>query len=183
VRRFDDVNRYVANAGVDFHSRFGIGVRPEVLFGWSDRQQAALPTIVCPACSTGQGATFAQVPPPPTVLSRSQLLGVNLNATYTMLRGSFARPYLIGGVGLLTTREPSAVVASAVPLASAPQVTQLTYRVQSTDHTEFGLNAGAGLEFGHGPVRVFTEFRYFLSDSPTPRGFSGMLPITAGLRF
>ena len=178
IRRFDDVNRYVAHGGVDFRASSGLGMRPEVVFGWTDRQRETLPTIVCPACGalpvTSQ--TFE-------LRSRSKMLGVNLDATYTMLRGSFVRPYVLGGVGVLSTRETVPVVATTTSLSSVQGATALTYRTESHDRVDLGLNAGAGMEFGRGPVRLFTEFRYFLNDTPSARGFSGMLPITAGLRF
>jgi hypothetical protein len=177
MRRFNDVNRYLASAGVDFHGSDGLGMRPEVVYGWTDRQSEPLQTIVCPACTT------LPTQAPAELRSRSRLLGVNLNATYTMLRGSFARPYLLGGVGVLTTREVVPVVSGVQPLNGNPQISQVTYRSESHDHADLGLNAGAGLEFGRGPVRLFTEFRYFLTDTPTARGFSGMLPIAAGVRF
>lgn len=143
IRRFDDVNRYLATAGVDFHTRFGLGLRPEVMFAWSDRQRLTAPTAALDSAS------------------RSKMLGVTMNATYSLMRRAFVRPYLLGGIGVLSTRD----AASA------------------NDRVDIGLNTGAGLEFGHGPVRLYTEFRYFLNDTPSARGFSGMLPLTAGLRF
>jgi hypothetical protein len=175
IRRFDDVNRYVVNGGVEFRTRFGLGVRPEVLYGWSDRQTEQLPLVICATCSA--------LPPTVTLRSRSQMLGVNLNATYTMLRSSPVRPYLLGGVGVLSTREVTPVVATTQVVGGSPAAQQVTYTTSSRDRVDLGLNAGAGMEFGRGPVRLFTEFRYFLNDTPSARGFSGMLPITAGLRF
>ena len=50
-------------------------------------------------------------------------------------------------------------------------------------NVDLGLNAGAGLEFKIGPARLFTEFRYFLADPGNGAGYSGMLPITGGIRF
>lgn len=179
IRRFDDVNRYLATAGVDFRARSGLGMRPEVFFGWTDRERALLPSVVCPACSTApiQNST------PFEFRSRSKVLGVNMNFTYAFLRGSVIRPYLLGGVGVASTRESRAVIASMVPINGSAAVSQVTYRVDSQDRVDIGLNAGSGLEFGRGPVKLFAEFRYFLADTPSARGFSGMLPITAGLRF
>ena len=175
IRRFDDVNRYVVNGGVDFRTSFGLGVRPEVIYGWTDRQTEQLPLVVCATCSS--------LPPTVTLRSRSQMLGVNLNATYMMLRSSPVRPYVLGGVGVLSTREVTPVVATTQVVGGSPGAQQVTYRTDSRDRVDLGLNAGAGLEFGRGPLRLFTEFRYFLNDTPSARGFSGMLPITAGLRF
>lgn len=181
IRRFDAVNRYVANLGVDFRSRSGLGMRPEVVFGWTDRQREQLPTIVCPSCVSFPGSLALNQTV--ELRSRSKMLGVNLDATYMMLRGSSVRPYLLGGVGVLSTREVVPVVATAAPLSSIQGAQAITYRTESHNRVNLGLNAGAGMEFGRGPVRVFTEFRYFLHDAPSARGFSGMLPITAGIRF
>ena len=84
---------------------------------------------------------------------------------------------------MLSTREATPIVDTQTPVGGTPGGTIVTYRLDTRDRVHLGLNAGGGLEYGRGPVRLYTEFRYFLNDAPTPRGFSGMLPITAGLRF
>jgi hypothetical protein len=183
IRRFADVNRYFGNVGVDFRTRSGIGIRPEVVYGWTDRQRQFLPAFIstCPQCSS--------IPPivtntaPVEFRSRSQMLGVNFNATYTFLRGSAIRPYMLGGVGVISTRENRPEIVTSIPLGTSPTFSQVTYRPSPSDRIDLGLNAGSGLEFGRGPVRLYVEFRYFLNDTATPLGFSGALPITAGLRF
>ena len=79
-------------------------------------------------------------------------------------------------------------MTAAVPLAGSPQVAQFTYRTETRDNTAFGLNAGGGMEFGRGPVRLFTEFRYFLTRLPARWGrlrgffllaFAGVVALTA----
>lgn len=182
IRRFADVNRYFANAHVDFHSRSGLGVRPEVVYAWTDQQTLNVPAYLstCSTCTVPpvvSSAGFLQF------RARSQMLGVGLNGTYSFLRGSIVRPYLLAGVSVLSTRETRPVVTSAVPLATSPTFQQATYNLRSDDHVDIGLNAGAGLELGRGPVRAFAEFRYLLNDTPSPLGFSGALPISVGLRF
>ncbi len=174
VRRFDSVDRYSGQLGVDFRGRSGIGIRPEVVYAWTDRQRASAPSVSCETCL----ALFA----PYEYRSRSKLLGANLNATYAFLRGSPIRPYALGGIGVLVTQEVAPVLTSSAPLSGLPG-TAFTYRTEGRNRTDIGLNAGAGLEFGRGPVRLFTEMRYYLLDRASTRGFSGMLPITAGLRF
>lgn len=183
IRRFADVNRYFGNASVDFRSRSGIGLRPEVVYAWSDRQTLALPLYVstCPTCSAVP--PIATTTQPLQLRTRSQMLGVDVNGTYTFLRGSMVRPYMLAGVGVLSTRETRPTVASSVPLPTFPTYSQVTYATTSTDHVDLGLNAGSGLEFGRGPLRLYVEFRYLLNDTPSTQGFSGALPITAGLRF
>lgn len=164
VRRFDgDADRYVVHGGVDFRTRSGLGMRPEVFYAWSDRgigRQTLTDANGIPVGVTGP-------------FGRSRALGVTLNATYTFLRNAPVRPYVVGGVGLISTRERV--------LDGTTTATQLGTR--TVHELDVGLNSGAGLEFALGPVRLFSELRYLLTDSPTARGFSGMLPITAGIRF
>lgn len=149
VRRFGgEDNRYLGQAGVDFRGRSGFGVRPEVIFGWTDRN---LPT------ATGTG--------------RSRMLGVAASGTYAFLRSSPVRPYALSGIGVFSTRTPD-----AAPIVGQPQT---GFR----NDLDLGLTAGTGLEVDFGPARLFTEFRYLLTDDPRPLGFSGVLPLTVGVRF
>jgi outer membrane protein with beta-barrel domain len=54
----------------------------------------------------------------------------------------------------------------------------------STSENHPGLNAGAGLTFGLGPVASFIESRYhFISREPTKGGVIHFVPITFGLMF
>jgi opacity protein-like surface antigen len=155
VREFggqDD--RYVVQAGVDFRTRSGLGVRPELLFGWTEA-----------ATQPARG--------------RSRILGVAVNGTYTLARSSPVRPYLLSGLGVFSTRSPqtsAALVNPVPPSLAAQQATSFRNDI------DVGLTAGAGLEFDLGPVRLFGEFRYLLTDQPRANGFGGMLPLTAGLR-
>ncbi|MGZ8634598.1 MAG: hypothetical protein ACXWZZ_12210 [Solirubrobacteraceae bacterium] len=68
------------------------------------------------------------------------------------------------------------LVQPALPPAS------LQAQVQWRNDIDVGLTAGAGLEFDIGPARLFTEFRYLLTDQQRARGFGGMLPLSVGLR-
>jgi hypothetical protein len=104
------------------------------------------------------------------------MLGVALSGTYTFLRGSPIRPYALSGIGVFSTREtvpPGLVGGGAVDPAATVRRT----------NTNLGLTAGAGLEFALGPVRLYSELRYLLHDDDVVRRFSGMLPLTLGLRF
>ena len=169
MREFDGANdRYVVQGGVDFRSRSGLGMRPEVTYAWTDRGGTQ-------AVVTGSGAQVGAIS-----VGRNQALGVMLNATYTFFRGSMVRPYVLGGPGVLSTRIAPVQATGVVIQPGTP--TQLP-STSARHELDLGLNAGAGLELSIGPVRLFTETRYFLTDSPAPRGFSGMVPITAGIRF
>jgi len=163
IREFDGPSdRYVVQGGVDFRARSGLGMRPEVTYAWTDRGPGS--QIVTDA--TGRQIGIVDVS------GRTRALGLMLNATYTFFRTSAVRPYLLGGPGIVSTR-----------IASMRSTGPALVEVPSRHELDFGLNTGAGLEFVVGPVRLFTEARYFLTDTPVARGFSGMVPITAGVRF
>lgn len=161
-RRFGTEGRYLAHGGVDFQSRTGLGLRPEVLFGWSAQPEA-------PSTTGGPAAT---------VYGRSRMLGIALSGTYTFARRSPVRPYVLSGVGMFSTR---------LPRVDAPIPGQTRATIPARTVLDAGLTAGAGLELSLGPVRLFTELRYLLLDGGAGTagspGFAGMLPLTAGIRF
>jgi hypothetical protein len=169
IREFDGADdRYLVQGGVDFRTRSGLGMRPEVTYAWTDRGGTQV--------AVGAGGT----PVGTIAVGRTQALGVMLNATYTFFRTSMVRPYVLGGPGVLSTRIAPVRAADIVIQPGTPTTLPSTAARHEFD---VGLNAGAGLEMALGPVRLFTETRYFLTDSPVARGFSGMVPITAGIRF
>ena len=176
VRDFGgDGDRYVAQGGVDFRSRSGFGVRPEVIFAWSESASAS-DLLSCPGCSSVAPLGLSQVGPS---RGRSRMLGIAVNGTYTLARSSPVRPYLLSGIGVFSTRTPQTSVLTIVPGGTTNTQADVRFR----NDVDVGLTAGAGLEFDAGPIRLFTEFRYLLTDQQQrPRGFSGMLPLTAGLR-
>jgi hypothetical protein len=176
VRRFGgEDDRYVLQGGVDFRSRSGLGVRPEVIFGWSERGTAQQPVLVGGApAGPSQGAPVA---------GRSRILGVAVSGTYTLARSSPVRPYVLSGLGVFSTRSPQlqiSAIGPALQTGVAPGTLQTATRFRND--VDVGLTAGAGLEFDLGPARLFTEFRYLLTDQPRVNGFGGMLPLTVGLR-
>ncbi len=174
VRSFGgDDNRYLVQGGVDFRSRTGLGVRPELLFAWTD-PTANLPIVPCPACG---GQPLINLAP---TRGRSRMIGVAVSGTYTLARSSPVRPYLMSGLGVFSTRTPLVVVmiVGTTPAGTPSYQADVGWR----NDVDVGLTAGAGLEFDLGPARLFTEFRYLLTDQPRLRGFGGMMPLTAGLR-
>jgi hypothetical protein len=175
-RNVDDSDvRYVLQAGVDFRGRrTGLGIRPEVLYSWRDSDVNGLAPS-CPNCSSVSPFTFSQ---------RGRSFGVNVNATYRF-GGEGVRPYLLSGIGVFSTRYSANGVAMFAPGTTTiqPGGQFLQQNVATTD-VSVGLNGGAGLEFKIAAIRLFAEYRYFLADPSTGGGsFSGMLPITAGIRF
>ena len=167
-------DRYVVQGGVDFRSRSGFGVRPEVIFAWSESASTS-ELFSCPTCSSALPPSLAQVS---STRGRSRMIGIAVNGTYTLARSSPVRPYLLSGIGVFSTRAPQPTVISVAPGGTISTQADVRFR----NDVDVGLTAGAGLEFDAGPVRLFTEFRYLLTDQQRPRGFSGMLPLTAGLR-
>jgi opacity protein-like surface antigen len=167
-------DRYVVQGGVDFRSRSGFGMRPEVLFAWSEPASTS-DILSCPACSSLTPVALSQVG---SSRGRSRMIGIAVNGTYTLARSSPVRPYLLSGLGVFSTRSPQPTVLTFTPGGAVNTQSEVRFR----NDVDVGLTAGAGLEFDVGPVRLFTEFRYLLTDQQRPRGFSGMLPLTAGLR-
>jgi hypothetical protein len=152
----DDDVRYVVQGSVDFGGRkSGLGIRPEVIYTWRDSDMNAV-----------NGLTFSQ---------RSRSFGVNVNATYRFGHSESVRPYLLSGIGVFSTRSTGGAVAPGG---------QVLPQVGSGSNVALGLNGGAGLEFRIAALRLFAEYRYFLADPSTGGGsFSGMLPLTVGIRF
>jgi opacity protein-like surface antigen len=101
----------------------------------------------------------------------SRLLGGTANAVFAFPGASLARPYLIGGVGLYNGK------------------TTITGLGSSDATTKFGVNAGAGFDFGLGKVKLFAEGRFhamFKSVTDVATGdekTAYMIPLTVGLRF
>ncbi len=94
--------------------------------------------------------------------SNLRILGVLGNAVYAF-SGTSAKIYLIAGGGLYNTR---------FDLDGA----------KSENH--LGLNAGAGMTFGFGPITSFIESRYhFISRQPAQGGVLHFVPITFGFMF
>lgn len=94
--------------------------------------------------------------------SSLRILGVLGNAVYAF-SGTSVKTYLIAGGGLYNTR---------LDLDNA----------KSENH--LGLNAGAGMTFGFGPIASFIEARYhFISRQPAQGGVLHYVPITFGFMF
>ena len=94
--------------------------------------------------------------------SSLRILGVLGNAVYAF-SGTSVKTYLIAGGGLYNTR----------------------LDVQGTkSENHLGLNAGAGMTFGFGPIASFIEARYhFISRQQAQGGVLHFVPITFGFMF
>lgn len=100
----------------------------------------------------GSGLTFADL----------RIAGALFNLILAF-PGTTAKPYLIAGGGLYSTK-------SDVPGAKAKN--------------DFGFNAGLGTTFGFGPFAAFLESRYHtISRSAADGGVVQFVPITVGLLF
>lgn len=101
----------------------------------------------------------------------SRMIGGTADAVYAFPGVSMARPYLIGGLGLYNGK------------------TTITGLGSSNAATKFGLNAGAGFNFGVGKAQLFAEGRFHamlksVVDPSTGAEKTGyMIPLTVGLRF
>lgn len=91
------------------------------------------------------------------------IIAGSANAILTVSNSGGVRPYLIGGIGM--------------------------YRADGggdETSTDFGINGGAGLEFGLAGFSTFLEARYhsvFIDDEGTDVGNLNLIPIVFGLRF
>ena len=91
------------------------------------------------------------------------IIAGSANAILTVSNAGGVRPYLIGGIGM--------------------------YRADGggdETSTDFGINGGAGLEFGLAGFSTFLEARYhrvFIDDEGTDVGNLNLIPIVFGLRF
>jgi opacity protein-like surface antigen len=126
-------------AFVDFGRRLGpLGIRADVLYhGFGDRN------LVTTGSSTTQ---------------------VNLSNKYSMVSGTLngvfgipienfpVRPYLTGGVGAYYVKNS--------PKCAVQSTTCSNTNYSSDNTTKFGLNGGAGIEFGLGGAAAFIESRF-----------------------
>ena len=91
-----------------------------------------------------------------------RIAGVLANAIYAF-PGTSVKSYIVAGGGWYNTKFDVA---------------------GSKAENHLGLNAGAGLTFGLGPIATFIESRYhFISREPTKGGVIHFVPIALGLMF
>ncbi|HET7471059.1 MAG TPA: outer membrane beta-barrel protein [Gemmatimonadales bacterium] len=105
------------------------------------------------------------------VAGHSRMIGGTANAVVAFPGASMARPYLIGGLGLYNGK------------------TTIDGLGSSDSQTKFGINAGAGFDFGLGKAKLFAEGRFHAIMKGVTDGTTGdektayMIPLTVGLRF
>jgi opacity protein-like surface antigen len=101
----------------------------------------------------------------------SRMLSGTANAVFAFPGASMAKPYLIGGLGLYNGKTTIDGVGS------------------SDSQTKFGLNAGAGFDFGIGKAKLYAEGRFHAIMKGVTDPASGdekaayMIPLTVGVRF
>ena len=101
----------------------------------------------------------------------SQIIGGTANAVFAFPGVSAARPYLLGGIGVYNGK------------------TSIDGLGSTESETKFGINAGAGFDFGLGKAQLFADARFHAIlkggvDATTFEETTAyMIPITVGLRF
>ena len=101
----------------------------------------------------------------------SRMIGGTANAVFAFPGASLVRPYLSGGLGLYNGK------------------TTINGLGSSDSQTKFGINAGAGFDFGLGKAKLFAEARFHAIMKGVTDATSGaektayMIPLTVGLRF
>lgn len=172
-------NVWLVQASAQWRQRTsGLGFRAELSYLERGRErETLLLALPCPFPGC----------PPLEVMSRIRGVSAMLSGTFELLRSAPVRPYVLSGVGVLTTRTSIDVNGGIPPcpecaFAARPaRPSGLVTPSQST--TSVILNGGAGILFDVGRAQLFTELRYQLADEPTIRGLSGIAPLTLGIRF
>ena len=139
---------YNVGAFVDFGRRLGpLGVRADVLYhGFGDRN------IVSTA---GPGTTVAPS-------NKYSMVTGTLNGVFGIpIEDSPVRPYLTGGVGAYYIKNSPKCTTGSTTCSS-------TYISESESATKFGINGGAGIEFGLGGAAAFLETRFHQVFQGTP---------------
>ncbi len=101
----------------------------------------------------------------------TRMLGGTANALFAFPSASPVRPYLLAGPGLYNGK------------------TTIDGLGSSQSDTKFGMNAGAGFDFGMGKAQLFAEARFHAIFKGAVDATSGnettayMIPLTVGLRF
>lgn len=127
-------------AFVDFGRRLGpLGVRADVLYhGFGDKDVVS---------TSGPGTTI-------DFSNKYSMVSGTLNAVYGIpLEDSPIRPYLTGGIGAY-------YIKNSPKCTTGSTTCSLTGISSNESTTKFGLNGGAGIEFGLGGAAAFLEARF-----------------------
>ncbi len=139
---------YNVGAFVDFGRRLGpLGIRADVLYhGFGDKD------IVT---TGGPGTTVAPS-------NKYSMVTGTLNGVFGIpIEDSPVRPYLTGGVGAYYIKNSPKCTTGSTTCSS-------TYISESESATKFGINGGAGIEFGLGGAAAFLETRFHQVFKGTP---------------
>jgi opacity protein-like surface antigen len=96
----------------------------------------------------------------------SRMLVGTANLIYSLPVPGMVKPYLIGGVGLYNGKSKLEVNGSSS---------------ESESSTDFGLNGGAGMEFGLAGLSTFVEARFHSVSTEGAR--TNFVPVTVGIKF
>lgn len=161
-------------AFVDFGRRLGpFGIRADVLYhGFGDRD------IINPS---GSGTNIA-------FSNKYSMVTGTLNLVFGLpLDVSVVRPYLTGGVGGYYIRNSPRCTSNSTTCAL------VSSSLNDDNTTKFGLNGGAGIEFGIGSIGAFLESRFHQVFQGSPdlgcvgtancnRAALQMVPVNLGIR-
>jgi opacity protein-like surface antigen len=138
--------------------------------GWSAMAVARLKPPVAPL-GLQVDAFYTRLGLEQDIDGHSRILGGTANAVFAFPGASPARPYLLGGVGVYNGK------------------TSVDGLGETESETKFGLNAGAGFDFGMGKANLFADVRFHAIlkggvDTETGDETTAyMIPVTVGLRF
>lgn len=163
---------YNIGAFVDFGRRLGpLGIRADVLYhGFGDKNAVE---------TRGAGTTI-------DFSNKYSMLTGTLNGVFGIpVENSPVRPYLTAGVGAYNIKDAPRCVTGSTTCSST------TIR-PSENNTKFGINGGAGIEFGLGGAAAFLESRFHQVFQGTPdlscteascnRLALQMVPVNLGIR-
>lgn len=138
--------------------------------GWSAMAVARLKPPVAPL-GLQVDAFYSRLGLEGGVDGHSRIIGGTANAVFAFPGAGAARPYLLGGVGVYNGKVTIDGFGS------------------SDAETKFGLNAGAGFDFGLGKASLFADARFHailkggVDASTFEETTAYMIPVTVGLRF
>ncbi len=112
-----------------------------------------------------------------TITSKASIIAGTVNGMFMipMAPGGLVRPYVIAGVGAYNLRQSIDCTGSCTDIAS------------SYNSTKFGLNGGAGVQFGLAGLSTFVEARYHHiftdKNSDGSSSSTAIIPISVGIMF
>jgi hypothetical protein len=174
--RYPDM--YLGVASLEWRTRLPrLGLRLEALYASRSRDNRLQPQDCGSTCSPIPEISLASV-----YSSKVSAKGALLGATYEVLRQGPLRPYVVGGIGVVQTRDEaiSRTSCSGSFCALANWVSALT--IQDDRPTSGAAHVGGGASYTWRWISVVGEARYFAVTNGMSRGLNGALPVSLGVR-